>query len=246
MSLKSEQEIANTTMWTWPTQVTWENYVRVLTDPELNFLRKFGNTLFLSAVPTAISVTVSALIAYPFARLRFVGRDRLFLILLSTMMLPGVVTLVPGYVLATKLHWIDNYYSWIIPAFFGGGAFQIFLIRQFMMSIPRELDEAAKLDGASNAATFWRILLPNCTPVIATLCVLDFVGGFKDFLRPLMMLNDPDKMNLEVGLRSLQTVHQTDYHLLMAGSTIVLVPIFLIFFFGQRYFARGITLTGGK
>ncbi len=246
MSLKSNVEIANTSMWSWPTHLTWENYHTVLVDPELNFVRKFFNTLFLATVPTLASVVTAALVAYPFARLQFKGRDRLFLVLLSTMMLPGVVTLIPGYVLYAKLGWINTYKPFVIPAFFGGGAFAIFLLRQFMLAIPREMDEAAKIDGASNAIIFWRLILPNCAPVLATLGVLGFVGGFKDFMGPLMMLNDPDLMNLEVGLRSLQQAHKTDFGLLMAGSMIVLIPIFVIFAFGQKYFAKGISLTAGK
>ncbi|AIE87175.1 sugar ABC transporter permease [Fimbriimonas ginsengisoli Gsoil 348] len=246
LSLKTPDEISNSSMWSWPAHATLANYAKVLTDPELNFFRKFVNTLFLAAAPTIASVLTGAMVAYPFARLRFPGRDRLFLILLSTMMLPGVVTMIPGYVLMANLGWINTYKPFIIPAFFGGGAFGIFLIRQFMMAIPRELDEAAKIDGASHATIFWRILLPNCAPVLATLGVLGFVGGFKDFLGPLLYLSDPDLMNLEVALRSLQSSHKTEFHLLMAGSMIVLLPIFLIFLFGQRYFARGITLSGGK
>jgi ABC-type glycerol-3-phosphate transport system permease component len=246
LSLKTEEEISNSSMWAWPLHPTFENYTKLLTDPELNFTRKFLNTLLLSSVPTIASVITTTMVAYPFARLRFAGRDRLFLILLSTMMLPGVVQMVPNYVLMSKLGWINTYKPFIIPAFFGGGAFLIFFIRQYMMGIPRELDEAAKIDGASHAVIFWRVILPNCTPVLATFGVLGFVGGFKDFMGPLMMLSDPDLMNLEVGLRSLQTEHRTEFHLLMAGSMLVLLPIFLIFLFGQRYFARGITLSGGK
>ncbi len=246
MSLKTAEELANSSMWSWPHAPTLENYRTLLLDPDLAFFQKFLNTLFLSTVPTAASVLTGALVAYPFARLNFAGRDRLFLILLATMMLPGVVTMIPGYVMFAKLGWINTYKPFVIPAFFGGGAFGIFLIRQFMMGIPREMDEAAKIDGASNAIIFWRILLPNCAPVLATLAVFGFVGGFKDFLGPLMMLNDPDKMNLEVGLRSLQTAHQTDWNLMMAGSTLVLLPIFIIFVLCQRYFIRGIALTGGK
>ena len=246
LSLKTNVEIGNSSMWSWPLHPTLENYRTVISDPDLNFQRKFLNTLFLAAVPTLASVLTAAMVAYPFARLRFVGRDRMFLILLSTMMLPGVVTMIPGYVMYAKLGWINSYKPFVIPAFFGGGAFAIFLLRQFMMAIPREMDEAAKIDGASNAVIFWRLILPNCTPVLATLGVLGFVGGFKDFMGPLMMLNDPDLMNLEVGLRSLQQAHKTDFGLLMAGSVIVLIPIFAIFAFGQKYFSRGITLTGGK
>lgn len=246
LSLKTEVEVGNTSMWSWPREITWANYVKVLTDPELDFARKFGNTFFLATFPTIASVTTGAMVAYPFARLSFRGRDRLFLILLSTMMLPGVVTMIPGYVLFAKLGWIDTYLPFTIPAFFGGGAFGIFLLRQYMMGIPREMDEAARLDGASNATIFWRLLLPNCGPVLATLAVFGFVGGFKDLMGPLMMLNDPDKMTLEVGLRSLQQAHKTDFALMMAGSMIVLLPIFLIFFACQKIFIRGITLSGGK
>lgn len=246
LSLKTNVEIGNTSMWSWPTHPTWENYRTVLTDPDLNFIRKFFNTLFLASVPTAASVLTAAMVAFPFARLRFRGRDRFFIILLSTMMLPGVVTMIPGYVMFAKLGWINTYKPFVIPAFFGGGAFSIFLIRQFMMAIPREMDEAAKIDGASNAVIFWRLILPNCAPVLATLGVLGFVGGFKDFMGPLLMLNDPDLMTLEVGLRSLQQAHKTDFGLLMAGSMVVLIPIFVIFAVGQKYFAKGITLTGGK
>jgi multiple sugar transport system permease protein len=246
LSLKSSLEIGNTSMWSWPAHPTSENYRTVLTDPDLNFIRKFFNTLFLAAVPTIAGVVTAAMVAFPFARLRFRGRDRFFVILLSTMMLPGVVTMIPGYVMFAKLGWINTYKPFIIPAFFGGGAFSIFLIRQFMMAIPREMDEAAKIDGASNAVIFWRLILPNCAPVLATLGVLGFVGGFKDFMGPLLMLNDPDLMTLEVGLRSLQQAHKTDFGLLMAGSMVVLVPIFVIFAIGQKYFAKGITLTGGK
>lgn len=246
MSLKTAAEISNTSMWAWPREVTFDNYRQLILDPNLNFARKFVNTLLLSVVPTAASVLTGAMVAYPFARLQFLARDRLFVVLLATMMLPGVVTMIPGYVLFAWLGWVDTYKPFIIPAFFGGGAFGIFLLRQFMLSIPREMDEAAKIDGASHAVIFWRILLPNCGPVLATLAVLGFVGGFRDLMGPLMMLNSPEKMTLEVGLRSLQTQHQTDYHLMMAGSMLVLLPIFLIFAFCQRWFVKGITLTGGK
>lgn len=246
MSLKSEREIANTSMWTWPENLTFDNYRLVLTDPGLDFTRKMLNTLFLATVPTVGTVFTAAMVAYGFARLRFAGRDRLFLVLLSTMMLPGVVTMIPSYMMFAKLHWINTYYPFVVPAFFGGGAFNIFFIRQYILSIPREMDEAAKIDGASHAVIFWRVILPNCTPVLATLAVFGFVGAFKDFLGPLMMLNDPEKMNLEVGLRSLQQAHKTDWHLMMAGSCIVLVPIFIVFALCQNYFIRGISLSAGK
>ncbi len=246
MALKTPIEISQTSPWSWPTQPTFGNFQTLLMDPQLDFWRKFKNTLLLSAVPTLGVVLTSAMVAYPFARLRFRGRDRLFLILLSTMMLPGVVTMIPGYILNAKLGWVDTYWPFLVYPFLGGGAFNIFLMRQFMMGIPREMDEAAKIDGASNAATFWRILLPNCGPVLATIAVFSFIGGFRDFLGPLMILNDPDKMTLEVALRGLQTSRGTDWHLLMAGSLLVFLPIVVIFIGCQRYFVKGIALTGGK
>lgn len=246
IALKNDKEIATSSMWAWPQQLTYENFRVVFGDPDLDFRRKLLNTLFLATVPTIGGVLTASMVAYGFARLNFRGADRLFALLLSTMMLPGVVTLIPGYVMYAKLHWIDTYYPFVVPAFMGGGAFSIFFIRQFIKSIPREIDEAAKIDGASHAAIFWRVILPNCGPVLATLTVFGFVGGFKDFMGPLMMLNDPDKMNLEVGLRSLQQAHHTEWNLMMAGACIVLVPIFVVFALCQHYFVRGLTLTGGK
>lgn len=246
ISLKTDVEVANTSAWSWPIAPTFENYGKVLTDPNVSFARSFLNTLILAGVPTFGTVLTCAMVAYPFARLRFLGRERLFLVLLSTMMLPGVVTMIPGYVLNAKLGWIDTYYPWIVGSFLGGGAFNIFLVRQFMMGVPAEMDEAARIDGASNAVIFWRLLLPNCGPVLATIAVFSFIGGFRDFMGPLMMLSSPEKMPLEVALRSLQTAHSTQWNLLMAGSVLTLLPLVIIFVVCQKFFVRGISLTGGK
>jgi ABC-type glycerol-3-phosphate transport system permease component len=154
--------------------------------------------------------------------------------------------MIPGYVLMAKLHWIDTFLPFIVPAFFGGGAFNIFLLRQFLKGIPREMDEAAKLDGASHARIFWQMLIPNSGPALATIAVFTFIGSFRDFMGPLMMLNDPNKQTLEVALRSLQNARGTEWHLLMAGSVLVMIPMVIIFLACQRYFVKGITLTGGK
>jgi len=247
MSLKTQEEISKSNPWSWPANPNWQNFTTLLTDPEFNFALKFTNTLIYFGILPTIGVTLTAaMVAYPFARLRFRGRDRLFILLLSTMMLPGVVTMIPGYVLNAKLGWIDTFYPFVVPAFFGGGAFNIFLVRQFLMGIPREMDEAAKIDGASYGRVFWQILLPNCGPVLATIAVFSFVGGFRDFLGPLMYLNSPEKMTLEIGLRSLQGIRGTEWNYLMAGSLLVLLPMVVIFLACQRYFIKGITLTGGK
>jgi ABC-type glycerol-3-phosphate transport system permease component len=246
MSLKSKEEIALTSPWSWPINLTFENYRLLFEDRNFAFWLKFFNTFILSAIPTIGVTLTAAMVAYPFARLNFRGRDRLFVILLSTMMLPGVVTMIPGYVLMAKLHWVDTFLPFIVPAFFGGGAFNIFLLRQFLKGIPREMDEAAKLDGASHARIFWQMLMPNSGPALATIAVFTFIGSFRDFMGPLMMLNDPNKQTLEVALRSLQNARGTEWHLLMAGSVLVMIPMVIIFLACQRYFVRGITLTGGK
>lgn len=246
MSLKTKDQIATTSPWSWPSPVTFENYQTLFTDTNFQFWLKFANTLILSVVPTIGVTLTAAMVAYPFARLQFRGRDRLFILLLSTMMLPGVVTMIPGYVIMARLGWIDTFLPFIVPAFMGGGAFNIFLLRQFFLGIPREMDEAAKLDGATNALIFWRILLPNCGPALATIAVFSFIGGFRDFMGPLMMLNDPGKHTLELALRGLQNARGTEWHLLMAGSVLVMIPLVILFLFCQRYFIKGITLTGGK
>jgi ABC-type glycerol-3-phosphate transport system permease component len=246
MSIKTKAEIAVTSPWAWPEAPTLDNYRILLTDTDFAFWRRLGNTLFLSIVPTIGVTLTAAMVAYPFARLSFRGRDRLFLVLLSTMMLPGVVTMIPGYMINAALGWIDTYYPFVVPAFFGGGAFNIFLLRQFFLGIPREMDEAAKIDGASLSLIFWRMILPNSGPVLATVAVFTFVGSFRDFMGPLMILNDPYKQTLEVGLRGLQTARDTEWNLLMAGSMLVMLPIVLVFLSCQRYFVQGISLTGGK
>jgi len=246
ISLKTRAEAANTLPWSWPIHPTFDNYRQIWSDPNINFLRASFNTFVISVIPTLGVVITSSLVAFPFARLKFRGRDRMFVVLLGTMMLPGIVTLIPGYVLMARLGWIDTFKPFLVPAFLGGGAFNIFLVRQFMLSIPREMDEAAKIDGASNAVIFWRMILPNCAPVLATIAVFTFVGGFRDFLGPLMMLNSPEMQPLEVALKSLQGSHATEYNLLMAGTMITTIPLIVVFIFCQRYFMRGITLTGGK
>ncbi len=246
ISFKTETEYAATSPWIWPAHPTIQNYVTVLTDPHVNFARAAVNTFIIAVIPTIGTVLTSAMVAFAFARLQFRGRDRLFVVLLSTMMLPAAVTLIPSYVLNAKLGWIDTFYPWIVGAFLGGGAFNIFLVRQFMLGVSTEMDEAARLDGASNATIFWRLMLPNCGPVLATISVFSFIGGFRDFMGPLMMLNSPEKQPLELALRGLQGAHSTQYNLLMAGAVLTTFPLIIMFLLCQRYFVRGISLTGGK
>jgi ABC-type glycerol-3-phosphate transport system permease component len=246
MSLKSPDDLATSSYLALPRSFQWQNYLTVLTNPNVSFPLFFRNTLTIAGLSTLGVVLTSALVAFPFARLQFDGKEQLFLLLMSTMMLPGIVTMIPNYVLFKYLHWIDTFNPLIVPAFFGGGAFNIFLMRQFFLGIPKELDEAAVLDGASNAVVFWRVILPLAKPALATVGVFSFVGAWQDFMGPLLYLNDPEKLTLEVGLRSYNSLAGSQFHLVMAASVLVTLPLICIYFFTQRYFVKGIVMTGIK
>lgn len=246
MSLKTANEVANTSSWAWPVNLTWENYIKVLTNQNARFDLFFRNSMFVTVMATAGVLVTSALVAYAFARISFRGRDRLFILLLSTMMLPGIVTMIPTYVMYRYMGWIDTFYPLWVPAWFGGGAYNIFLLRQFFLGIPRELDEAAVLDGASHATIFWRIIVPNSGPALATVGIFSFIYSWRDFLGPLVFLNDPEKHTLELGLRTYQSLQQEQWELLMAASILVLLPLVALFLIGQKFFVKGIVMTGGK
>lgn len=246
MSLKTPGEIAVSPVWMPPRELTWDNFKTVLTNENAPFFLFFKNSLVIAVLSTSGVLISSALVAYPFARLKFRGRDRLFILLLSTMMLPGIVTMIPSYILFAKAHWVDTILPLTVPAWFGGGAFNIFLMRQFFMGIPRDLDEAALLDGASYSTIFWKILMPNSGAVLATVGVFSFIFSWRDFMGPLIYLNSPDKQTLESGLRMYQTLFQEQWHYLMAGSVLVMLPLIVMFLLGQRYFVKGIVMTGIK
>jgi multiple sugar transport system permease protein len=165
---------------------------------------------------------------------------------MSTMMLPAIVTMIPTYALYKYLHWVDTFLPLIVPAWFGGGAFNIFLLRQFFMGVPRELDEAAILDGASHSVIFWRIIMPVSGPALATVGIFAFIYNWRDFMGPLIYLNSPEKQTLELGLRTYQALQAEQWHLLMAGSVIVMIPLLTLFILGQRYFVKGIVMSGLK
>jgi ABC-type glycerol-3-phosphate transport system permease component len=246
MALKTPGEIAKSSAWSWPQQVTWDNFREVLNNPNAPFLLFFKNTAIICTLSTLGVLASSSLVAYAFARLRFRGRDRLFILLMSTMMLPGVVTMIPTYVLYKYLHWVDTFYPLIVPAWFGGGAFNIFLLRQFFMGIPRELDEAAILDGATHSVIFWKVVIPVSGPALATVGIFAFIYNWRDFMGPLIYLNSPEKQTLELGLRTYQALQAEQWHLLMAGSVLVMIPLLTLFILGQRYFVKGIVMSGLK
>jgi multiple sugar transport system permease protein len=246
MSLKTSAEIAKTPVWSVPQAATLANYKEVLTGSEVNFFELFRNTLIIASAATVGVVLSCSLVAYPFARLRFRGRDKLFILLLSTMMLPGIVVLIPSYLLFKELHWVNTFLPLIVPSWFGGGAFNIFLMRQFYMGIPRELDEAALIDGASHFTIWRKVLIPLSKPALATVGIFAFIYNWRDFMTPLVFLNDTSKQTLEVGLSTYSALQQEKYHLLMAGSVLVMIPLIVLFFIGQRYFVKGIVMTGIK
>lgn len=246
MSLKEQAEVATTSLWEWPKHPTMANFIEVINNPNVSFPLFLKNTSIITFTSTIGVVITSCMAAYAFARLDFAGRDRLFLVLLSTMMLPGIVTMIPTYVMYAQVGWVNTFKPLIVPAFFGGGAFNIFLLRQAYLQIPRELDEAAFLDGAGYWTIFSRILVPLAMPTIITVGIFTFMGTWRDFMGPLLYLNDPDMQTLEIGLRTYTALQSEKWHLLMAGSVMVMIPIIILFFIGQRYFVKGIVMTGGK
>lgn len=225
-----------------PNPVVWRNYLD--TWNLLPFGLWFWNTIVIVALQMAGSILTSSMAGYAFARLRFPGRGALFSLCLATMMLPGIVTLIPKFILFTHLGWVNTNLPLWVPSWFGGSAFFIFLCRQFFLGIPYELDEAARIDGASSGRIYLQILLPLSKPVLASMAIFAFQGGWNEFLDPLIYLPDRHKMTLAVGLRTMLGLYQTNWNFLMAASTLMTIPIIVIFFVAQRYFIRGIVTTG--
>jgi ABC-type glycerol-3-phosphate transport system permease component len=210
------------------------------------------NSLFITVACLFGQLLTGSVVAYSFARLRWPGRDFWFVVLLGTMMLPPQVTMVSTFVGWTQLRsvtgtdWVDTFKPLIIPSFLGGSGMLIFLMRQFFKTLPIELEDAARIDGCSTWGTFWRVMLPLSRPVLATVAVLSFIAHWHDFLGPLIYLNSVDKYTLQMGLRMFQDINGSRMNLLMAASMIVLVPVLVLFFAAQRYFVRGIVLSGIK
>ena len=247
-SLKTPGEI-NTFPPTWfPKVPHWVNYLRVM--EKVPFLLWVKNSVVVVMLGTSGALISSALVAYSFARFKYRGRDLVFMLTLGTMMMPAQVTLIPQYVLFHKLGWVPSIKPLWVPAWFGGGAFNIFLLRQFIMTLPIDLDEAAIIDGAGYFRIFWRIIVPLCKPALATVAVLGFIARWNDFLGPLIYLNSREKFTVAVGLSYLQNLPEAPgvplQHLLMAASVMAMSPILVLFFLAQRYFVQGIVLSGIK
>ncbi|MCY9665373.1 carbohydrate ABC transporter permease [Paenibacillus alginolyticus] len=226
-----------------PEHFEWSNYVFVLT--EANVLKGFMNTMLVISLPCVIGLFTSALAANAFARLSFPAKNVLFMMLLATMMIPGVVTMIPTFILYKNIGWVDSWMPLIIPGMFGAAA-AVFFLRQFFMTIPMELEDAAKMDGLNPFQIFIRIMLPLSKPALVTQGIFGFLAGYNDFLGPLIYINSPEKFTLQLVLASFQGFYNAQWTYIMAGAVLALIPTILLFFFAQRYFVEGITMTGMK
>jgi multiple sugar transport system permease protein len=242
-SLKIDAQIFNFPPVWIPDPAVWSNYPRALT--YIPFFSYLLNTLYISAFNVVGIVLSCPLVAYGLARIRWPGRDFLFVSVLATMMLPYQVTMIPLFIVFKWLGWVGSYTPLIVPAFFGAPFF-IFLLRQFFMTIPFELSDAARIDGCSEFGIFRRIILPLAKPALATVALFTFVANWQDFLGPLIYLNDDTTFTLSLGLRQFLSEHSAEWALLMAASTVVIMPIIVLFFLTQRTFIQGISVTGLK
>jgi multiple sugar transport system permease protein len=227
-----------------PDPVAWRNYPEALT--ALPFGRFVRNTVLITAITMVGVLLTSSLCAYGFARLRFPGRDAIFMVLLSTLMLPYAVTLIPQYVMFTYLGWVDTYLPLTVPVWFGGGVFNIFLLRQFFRTIPADLTDAARIDGAGELRIYWQVILPLARPALTVVAIFTFINTWNDFLGPLIYLSSHDNFTIALGLATFKGMYATQWQYLMAASTVMIVPIIVLFFLAQRYFVQGIVLTGMK
>ena len=247
-SLKTVGELFDFPPPLFPKVPQFRNYAVALNT--VPFALWIGNSLLVVVLATLGTVLSASVVAYSFARFKYRGRDLIFMLTLATLMLPGQVTLIPQFVLFFNLGLINTLYPLWLPFWFGGAGFYIFLLRQFLMSIPPDLDEAALIDGASYFRVFRTILLPLCKPALATVAVISFIAHWNEFNTPLVYLNSPEKFTVALGLSFYRNIPEQGgmpmQHLLMAGSVMAIVPCLVLFFSAQRYFVQGIVLSGLK
>lgn len=244
-SLKTPGDIVNglgTARWL-PHPVTLANFHDVLANvEEFPIWRWTGNSLFISLAVTALVLTVDSLAAYAYARLRWRGRDAVFGALVATMLVPGQVLLIPSYLLIRYLHWFDTYWALIVPA--GASAFGVFLLRQFFLSIPKELEEAAVLDGCGPFGVFWHVILPLSKSALATLGIFTFMATWNAFEGPLIFTDSLEMRTLPIGITIFQGHYDIQYGLLMAAAALAALPVLIAFLLFQRHIIKGISLTG--
>jgi multiple sugar transport system permease protein len=244
-ALKTPQELLRGTAVFFPEDPQWGNFLKAVQSiPFLTYLKNSLLIVILVMIGTLFSSTTAA---YAFAKLRWKGRDKWFIVMLATMMIPIQVILIPTYIMYAKLGWLGTRIPLVLPAFFGGGAvFYIFLLRQFFKGIPKELAESAMMDGAGHLQIFWRIMLPLSRPALITVALFTFMGTWNDYFGPLIFLSNPDHWTLALGLRAFQMQFGGRYELMMAASILIMLPTLVLFFFTQKTFVQGITFTGIK
>jgi multiple sugar transport system permease protein len=241
-SLKQSNDVFSIPIHWWPRSVVWSNYVDIWRKASMTTWLK--NTLTLSVVVTFLQVLTGSFAAYGFSKVRFPGRDFLFLCYIGTIAVPWQSYMIPQFVLFSKLHLYDT--LWAIVALQAFGAFGVFLMKQYYESIPEEISEAARVDGLTEYGIWWRIMVPLSIPAVASLSLLTFVNTWNDYLGPLLYLRDPSIQTIQLGLRRFIDAYNAEYALIMTGSVLSVLPIAVIFMLGQRYFVEGIATTGLK
>ncbi|MFU1793654.1 carbohydrate ABC transporter permease [Paenibacillus azoreducens] len=225
-----------------PVEWHFENYSKVL--ETIDFARYYGNTLLITVSRTAGQLLLCSLAAYSFASLKFPGKNIIFLAMLAVLMVPSQVVMIPSFVIMRELDWLDTFYVLIIPGIFS--AFGTFLLRQFFMTLPKDLEEAAKIDGCSYFRIYWNIYLPLSKSALVSLAIFTILASWNELLWPLIMTSSEDMRVLSIGISTFQGQHSTDYPLLMAGAVMATLPIIILFIFLQRYFIEGIAMNGIK
>lgn len=226
-----------------PKKLMWSNYIEAVN--AIPFFRYLWNTSYITGLSIIGKVASIMLVAFAFARMRWWGRDFMFVLMLSTMMLPPHITLIPQFILFKEIGWLNTFLPLIVPAFFGG-PWLTFLVRQYLMTIPRDLDDAARIDGCSDWGVFSRIILPLSMPAVIIVVIFVFNNTWNEFLTPLIYLQSQEKYTLALGLRMFQGESATNWHLLMAASLLSMLPVLILFFAAQKYFMQGIVFTGVK
>ena len=242
-ALKTDAEIFLVPPSLFPADPQWQNFAA--STEYIPFWQYMANTLLICVLAIVGTVTSCSLIAYGFARVRWPGRNGVFIVYLSTIMLPAQVTMIPLYIVFRQIGWIGTIWPLVVPAFFGN-ALYVFLLRQFFMTIPNELTDAARIDGASELGIFRRIMLPLLKPALATVALFTFVATYRDFLGPLIYLTEQNQWTISLGLKMFQNMYGAQWQLMMAAATLTMIPTVILFFLTQRTFIEGIALTGIK
>ncbi|MGX1262733.1 multiple sugar transport system permease protein [Rossellomorea marisflavi] len=242
-SFKTLQEIVGGTINFIPKQFTLDNYKQIFIEQEL-FPRWMFNSIFIAVIGTALNLLFNSMAGYALARLRFPGKKAVFITILAVLMIPAQVTMIPNYLILKELGWLNSYQGMIVPAMIN--ATFIFMMRQFFINFPKELEEAAEMDGLSKLGTFFKIVIPLAKPALAAQAIFVFMGSWNDFMRPLIVMTDIEMFTLPLGLNTFKGQYVSYWNYIMAASMVFTLPVLLIYAFFNRYFIKGISFTGGK